>query len=87
MLGNGDQQKVEEIALVFVGFAAREEQMKIIGETEASHQVAAKVAPVDLDAIRIGLADMALGSTCFTDLHSSPTYPGNVTAGIIYGPR
>ena len=71
MLGDRDQQQIEEEALVLGRLAAREQQVEVLGEAQPAHQVAAEVAPAHLDPIGIGLADVADRGPGLTDLHAT----------------
>ena len=71
VLGDRDQQQVEEEALVLGRLAAREQQVEVLREAQAAHQVAGEVAAADLDPVGIGLADMADGGPALTDLHAA----------------
>jgi hypothetical protein len=59
VLGDRDEQQVEEEALVVGGLAAREQEVEVLGEAQPAHQVAAEVASPHFDPVRIGLADAA----------------------------
>jgi hypothetical protein len=59
VLGDRDQQQVEEVALLLGRLLPREEQVEVLGEAQAPHQVAGEVAPPHLDPVWIGLADVA----------------------------
>jgi hypothetical protein len=59
VLGDRDQQRVEEEALVLRRLAAGEQEVEVLGEAEPPHQLAREVAPPDLDAVGMGLADLA----------------------------
>jgi hypothetical protein len=61
VLGDRDQQQVEEEALVLGRLVAGEQQVEVLGEAEPAHQVAGEVAATHLDAVRIGLADLGGG--------------------------
>ena len=74
VLGDRDEQQVEEEALVLGRLAAGEQQVEVLGEAQPAHQVAAEVAPPHLDPVGIGLADVADGGPGLTDLH-----PGDAT--------
>ena len=68
VLGDRDQQQVEEEALVVGRLAAGEQQVEVLGEAQAAHQLA-EVAPANLDSIGEGLADVADRRAGLTDLH------------------
>ena len=59
VLGDRDEQQVEEEALVLGRLVAGEQQVEVLGEAQPAHEVAGEVAPADLDAVGIGLADVA----------------------------
>ena len=59
VLGDRDEQQVEEVALVRGGLLAAQEQVEVLREGQPPHQVAAEVAAAHLDPVRIGLADVA----------------------------
>ena len=59
VLGDRDEQQVEEEALVLGRLAAGEQQVEVLGEAQPAHQVAGEVAPPHLDPVGIGLADVA----------------------------
>ena len=59
VLGDADQEQVEEEALLLGRLVAGEQQVEVLGEAEPAHQVAAEVASPHLDPVRIGLADVA----------------------------
>ena len=63
MLGNRDQEQVEEVALLLGRLAAGEQQVEVLGEREPAHQLAGQVPPADLDPVRKGLADLAGGGS------------------------
>ena len=61
MLGDGHEQQVEELALRRRGLVAGEQQVEVLREREAAHEVAGEVAPAHLDAVGMRLADVADG--------------------------
>ncbi len=61
VLGDADQEQVEEEALLLRRLAAGEQQVEVLGEAQPAHQLAAQVAPADLDPVGIGLADVRDG--------------------------
>jgi len=69
VLGDRDQEQVEEVPLVLGRLGTGQEQVEVLREAEPSHHVAAEIAPADLDAIGIGLADVARRSAGLADLH------------------
>ena len=71
VLGDRDEQQVEEEALVLGRLAAGQQQVEVLGEAQPAHQVAAEVASPDLDPVRIGLADVADRGPGLTDLHTA----------------
>ena len=56
MLGDRDEQQVEEEALVVGRLAPGEQQVEVLREAHPAHQVAAEVSPPHLDPVGIGLA-------------------------------
>ena len=58
VLGDADQEQVEEEALLLGRLVAGEQQVEVLGEAQPAHQVAAEVASPHLDPVRIGLADV-----------------------------
>ena len=71
VLGDRDQQHIEEEALVIGRLAAGEQQVEVLGEAEPPHEVAGEVAPAHLDPVGIGLADAADGGAGLADLHAA----------------
>ena len=69
MLGDGNQQKVEEEALVFGRLAAGKQKVEVVGEADPAHQIARQVAAAHLDAVRMRLANGRYGRPRFADLH------------------
>ena len=69
VLGDRDEQDVEEEPLLVRRLAAREEQVEVLGEAEPAHQVAGQVAAANLDPVRVGLGDPADGRSRRADLH------------------
>ena len=69
VLGDRDEQQVEEEALVLGRLAAGEQQVEVLGEAQPAHQVAGEVASPHLDPVGIGLADVADRGAGLTDLH------------------
>ena len=69
VLGDRDEQQVEEEALVVGRLAAGEQQVEVLGEAQPAHQVAGEVASPHFDPVGIGLADVADGVLGLTDLH------------------
>ena len=61
VLGDRDEQEVEEVALILGRLAPGEQQVEVLGEAQPAHQVAAEVAPPHLDPVGIGLTDVAHG--------------------------
>ena len=61
VLGDRDEQQVEEEPLVVRRLAAGEQQMEVLGEAQPAHQVAGQVAAPNLDPVWIRLADMGGG--------------------------
>ena len=59
VLGDRDEQQVEEVALVRGRLLAAQQQVEVLREAQPPHQVAAEVAAAHLDPVRIGLADVA----------------------------
>ena len=65
VLGDRDQQQVEEVALVVGRLVAGEQQVEVLGEGQRAHQVAGEVTAADLDPVGVGLADVGDGSVAF----------------------
>ena len=59
VLGDRDQQQVEEEALVLARLCAGEQQVEVLREAEPAHQIAGQITPAHLDAIGMRLADAA----------------------------
>src|SRR5262249_44745619 len=59
VLGDGDEEQVEEEPLVLGRLAAREEQVEVLREGDLAHELAGQVASPDLDAVGIRLRDAA----------------------------
>ena len=57
VLGDRDEQQVEEEALVVGRLVAGQQQVEVLGEGQTAHEVAREVTAPHLDAIGIGLAD------------------------------
>jgi hypothetical protein len=74
VLGDRDEQQVEEEALVVGRLAAGEQQVEVLREAQPAHQVAGEVAPAHLDAVGIGLADVTDRVPGLTDLHTVARY-------------
>ena len=70
VLGDRDQQDVEEEALVVRRLAAGEEQVEVLGQAEPPHQVARQVATANLHPVGVGLGDSADGRSGGPDLHA-----------------
>ena len=66
MLGDRDEQEVEEEALLVARLAAREQKVEVLGEAHLSHQLAREVPPANLDPVRKGLADVRDGFPLLT---------------------
>ena len=71
VLGDRDEQDVEEVALVVRRLPAREEQVEVLGEAEPSHQVARQVPAANLHPVGVGLGDPADGGSGAPDLHAT----------------
>ncbi len=69
MLGDRNQQGVKEEHLVLGRLLASEQQMEEVGEADVTDQLARQIAPADLDAIGMGLADVADRTLLVADLH------------------
>ena len=69
VLRDRDEQEIEEEPLILRRLAAGQEQVEVLREAQPAHQVAGEVAPPYLDAVRVGLADVADGIPCLADLH------------------
>ena len=67
MLGDRDQEHVEEVALLVRWPRAGEQQVEVLREAQAAHQVVAEVEPAHLDAVGEGLADAADRRAGLTD--------------------
>ena len=76
VLGDGDQQKIEEEPLVLGRLAAGQEQMEIGGEAEATHEIAAQILAAHLDAVRPGGADSGDGLDGGLGMHRGKARPG-----------
>jgi hypothetical protein len=61
VLGNRDEQQVEEEPLVVGRLFAGQEEMEVLGEGQPAHDVAGQVASANLDAVGVGLGDPARG--------------------------
>ena len=72
VLGDGDEQEVEEEALRLGRLAAGDQQVEVVGEAEPAHQVAAEVAAAHRDARRVGRADRRGRAAGLADLHAIP---------------
>src|SRR4051794_1791727 len=59
VLGDRDEQEVEEVALLLGRLLAGEQQVEVLGEAQPAHEVAGEVAPADLHAVGVRLADVA----------------------------
>ena len=73
VLGDRDQQQIEEEALLRCGLVAGDQQVKVLGERQPAHDVAAEIAPAYLDPIGIRLGDPADGARRATDRHPRNT--------------
>jgi hypothetical protein len=69
MLGDGDQQGVEEKRLVGVRLLAREMKEEKLGEAHPADQVAAQILASHRDRGGIGRRDRRLRLTLFADHH------------------
>ena len=58
VLGDADQQQIEEKALVLGRLTAGEQQVEVLGEAQPAHQVAAEIASPHFDPVGIGLGDV-----------------------------
>ena len=56
MLGERDEDEVEEVPLLPRWFLSRQEQVEVLGEGQPAHQVAGEIAAAHLDPIRVRLA-------------------------------
>ena len=70
VLGDRDQQRIEEEALLLAGVLPGDQEEKVVGEALAAHQVVAEVAAMHLDAGRIGRADAGNGLSGLADHHA-----------------
>ena len=73
MLGDADQEQIEEVALLLGRLAAGEQQVEVLGEAQPAHQVAAEVVSSHFDPVGVGLADVADRGRGLTDLHIPAT--------------
>jgi hypothetical protein len=71
VLGDCDEQEVEEEALVLVRLAAGEQEVEVLGEAQPAHEIAREISSPHFDPVGEGLADVADGGTGLTDLHTS----------------
>ena len=78
VLGDRDQQEIEEVALVVGGLLPGEQQMEVLREAEPAHQVAAEIAAPHLDPVGVGLADVADRVSGLPDLHATRWYPASL---------
>ena len=62
VLGDRDQEQIEEEALLRARLPPGEQQMEVLGEREPSHQVAREVPSAHLDPVGIGLAYVSDGA-------------------------
>ena len=83
MLGDGDEQQVEELALRRGRLVAGEQQVEVLRERQAAHQVAGEVAPAHLDAVGMRLADVADGLAG----HGRRRYQGETATPSEFAPR
>jgi len=58
VLGDRDEEQVEEEALLLGRLVPRQQQEEVLREADSAHEVAAEVASAHLDPVGIGLADM-----------------------------
>ncbi len=71
MLGDGDQQEVEEVALFRRRIAAGHQEEEELGETLPAHQIADEVATANLDAIDLGMAERRFGRSGLSYQHAA----------------
>ena len=91
VLGDRDQQQVEEEALLLGRLLAGEQQVEVLGEAEPAHQVAAEVASAHLDPVGVGLADVGDRGSGLADLHacapSAVVWPAQPDTVQVWGSR
>jgi hypothetical protein len=78
VLGQRDQQQIEEVALVGGRLLARQQQMELLREGQPAHQVARQVAAAHLDAVGVGLRDVADRLGGLSDHRREPTSPATL---------
>ena len=61
VLGDRDEQQVEEVALLGGRLVAGEQQVEVLGERQPAHEVGRQIAAAHLDPIGIRVADGAPG--------------------------
>ncbi len=71
VLGDRDEEQVEEEALVLGRLLARQQQVEVLGERQPAHEVSGEVASAYLDPVRVGPADPADGIAAHLALRSS----------------
>jgi hypothetical protein len=78
VLGDRNEQEVEEVALFLGRLSAGDEQVKILREGQAAHQVAREVPTAHLDSVGVGLAHVRDGLPGLADLHAASCPHGAV---------
>ena len=63
------EHEVEEEALIRVRFAARQQEVEILGEGQTPHEIGCEILSPHLDPVREGAADARDGLAGFADLH------------------
>jgi len=71
VLGDGDEQQVEEVALVVGRFSTGDQKVEVLREGEATHEVAREITAAHLHAVGIGLADVGDRLARLPDLHAA----------------
>ncbi len=70
MLGDRDEEEVEEEALVLGRLVAGQQQVHVLGEGQTTHQVTGQIAATHLDPIGVGLRDPTDRAARPADRHS-----------------
>ncbi len=73
VLGDRDEQQVEEVALLLGRLLAGQEQVEVLGEAQPAHEVAGKIAAANLDPVGVRLADPRLHARIFHPMHPLAT--------------
>ena len=69
VLGDRDEEEVEEVDLLLGRLLPGEQQVEVGGERNVAHQLARQVATPHLDPVGVRLTDVADGVARLTDLH------------------